>query len=67
MVKKIVKHKDVGEELDSAEWVAEDLHELPPDSVVITSDPPSGKHRIYRIWRNEAGNLEYEYETEAAP
>ena len=33
----------------------------------IVSNPPSGKYRIYNIWRNEAGNLEYECDAEPAP
>ena len=32
------------------------------NNAVIMSAPPVGKHRIYRIWRNESGNIEYEYE-----
>ena len=34
-------------------------------NAVIMSAPPAGKRRVYRIWRNEQGLLEYEYETEA--
>lgn len=29
---------------------------------VVFGTAPSGSHRVYKIWRNSAGNLEYEYE-----
>lgn len=29
---------------------------------VVFGTAPVGKHQIYRIWRNEQGNLEYEFE-----
>ncbi len=33
----------------------------------LISDPPSGGYKILNIWRNAAGNLEYEYEDTPEP
>jgi len=33
----------------------------------IVSTPPSGKYKITEIYRNESGNLEYEYENVPEP
>lgn len=67
MADKTVKHKSVGEELDSTEWISEELHDLPTESVLLISKPPVGGHKIYNIWRTAEGNIKYEYEDIAKP
>lgn len=38
------------------------LGTLEGSGTVVFGTAPTGKHQVYRIWRNAQGNLEYEYE-----
>lgn len=63
MAEKTVKHKYVGEELDSIEWESETLHELPSDSILLTSKPPSGKYKVTNLYVDPSnGRLTVEYD-----
>ena len=55
MAKIIVKHKDIGEELSQEEYVWAEAHELPGDSILLVSEPPSGKYKIYNIYMQKIG------------
>ncbi len=46
MTDKTVKHIDVGAELTSIEYTGEEAHELPVDSILVTSKPPTGAFKI---------------------
>jgi len=52
VAQKIVKHVPVGEGLDSVEWVGEELHALPTDTILITSKPPSGMCKVVELFVN---------------
>lgn len=53
MVDRTVKHIDVGEEIpDSLTWRSAELHELPTDSVLVTSKPPSGMYKVVALYVN---------------
>ena len=60
MTDKVVKHKDaaptVGEEVDSVEWASEEIHELPTDSILVVSKPPSTYYKVYGIYMRKTGN-----------
>ncbi len=56
MVDKVVKHIDVGEEIDGAEWVSEELHDLPADTVLIIGKAPSGFYKVYELYMKKIGD-----------
>jgi len=68
-----IVERPTGDDSFAAETV-----ELDPNAVAYTADeivamgfaqsePPVGKHRIYNIWRNEEGNVEYQWEDTPQP
>lgn len=55
MARITVKHKDIGETLYKEEYHWDEAHELPGDSVLLVSEPPSGFHKIYNIYAKKVG------------
>ena len=55
MARITVKHKDVAEKIYKEDYLWEELHELPSDSVVVVSEPPSGYYKIYNIYAQKIG------------
>lgn len=51
-----IKHIDVGEELDSVEWVSPDTHEVVEGGKLIVSEPPSTFHKIYNLYAKKVGS-----------
>ena len=50
-----VKHKDVGDDLYKSEYLAEEAHEIPDETILIVSEPPSGYYKIYNIYAQKIG------------
>ena len=53
---KVVVHKNVGLGIDSVEYHSDDAHELPEDTVLVTSEPPSGSYKIYGLYLKPVGS-----------
>ena len=50
-----IKHIDVGEQLDSTEWVSEDTHEVIGGGEIVPSNPPSGYYKVTNIYVRKIG------------
>ena len=54
MADKTVKHINVGVGLETLEeWMGEDIHELPTDTVLVISKPPDGFTQVKTIYLKE--------------
>jgi len=65
-----VKHKDIGETLYKEEYHWDEAHELPDSSILLVSEPPSGKYKIYNIYLQKIGSKYhpiFEYESIPEP
>jgi len=47
---KVVTHKDVGTGLSKTEYLSEEAHELLEDTVLVISEPPTGKLKVVNIY-----------------
>jgi len=48
-----IKHKDIGEELDSTEWTSPDTHEVIEGGELVVSKPPDGFTKVQNIYLKE--------------
>ena len=65
-----IRHIAIGEELDSSEWVREDIHELTEVGELVVSAPPSTFYKIYGMYTRETGDeltLMLEIDTDPNP
>jgi len=53
-------------ELSKEEWEWEETHELPTNTILLVSEPPSGKHKVYNLYATKIDakyHLVFEVET----
>jgi len=59
MGKEIVQHTDPqpeGLDFYKVNYLSGDAHELPAETILIVSEPPSGKHKIYNFYAIKTGD-----------
>ena len=52
----VIRHTDVGLGVTKVEYHDEDAHELPEDTILIVSEPPSTYHKIYNLYAIKTGD-----------
>ena len=48
-----IKHKPVGEQLDSTEWVRPDIHIVDGGGSIVTSSPVTGGQVVSRMYYDD--------------
>lgn len=56
MAEPIIVHTNVGVGLKKGEYHDFDSHELPENTILMTSEPPSGYYKVYGLYLQKIGD-----------